>query len=125
MTRADKWKERPCVMKYRSWCDHAWLCFQNEGGWPAGGSCVNISWRAFFAVPPSWSKKKKAAALERQWHFAKPDRDNIDKALLDAIYKRVQGHDDCEVSAGTIEKFWTDGQSCLEVTMLFERIEVG
>lgn len=37
-------------------------------------------------------------------HRAKPDRDNIDKALLDALF-----NDDSGIASGLIEKRWDDG----------------
>ena len=37
-------------------------------------------------------------------HRAKPDRDNIDKAILDALFT-----DDSGIAAGHLEKRWDDG----------------
>jgi Holliday junction resolvase RusA-like endonuclease len=41
------------------------------------------------------------------WHIGKPDRDNLDKALLDAL-TQLGGfwRDDCQVCAGEIQKFY-------------------
>jgi Holliday junction resolvase RusA-like endonuclease len=38
-------------------------------------------------------------------HRQKPDRDNIDKGILDALFKS-----DCGVAGGTIVKRWDDGK---------------
>lgn len=109
MTRADKWRRRPCVLAYRSWADKARYALRAaspdalfaEGVLPAG--LYDVSWVAYVAMPDSWSKKKKAA-LRGKLHFGKPDRDNIDKAILDALFP-----DDRGVTSGALHKFWDDG----------------
>ena len=111
------------MVNYRAWCDLCWLKFKEDGGWPEGYQCNSISWKALFLPPKSWANRKFKEAVERQRHTAKPDRDNIDKALLDAIFKRIDGHDDCEVSSGSLEKIWVEKDPGLEVTMLFEKME--
>jgi Holliday junction resolvase RusA-like endonuclease len=49
------------------------------------------------AVPKSWSKKKKATALEGYYAPGKPDLDNIIKAVLDGL-NGVVWHDDSQVA---------------------------
>ena len=127
MTQADKWRRRPCVLAYRAWADKARYAVRAA---PASiGSHVDtssgvrpkfseaphrwtgqfvagiyeVSWIAFIAMPASWSKKKKDA-LRGQLQFGKPDRDNIDKAILDALFP-----DDRGVATGTLKKRWDDG----------------
>jgi Holliday junction resolvase RusA-like endonuclease len=63
----------------------------------------SVSWVAYFPIPQSWSKKKKAE-MAGQLHRQVPDRDNVDKAILDALFK-----DDSGIAAGHIEKRWDDG----------------
>ena len=111
MTRADKWRRRPCVLAYRAWADKARYALRAaavglaeplvEGGLAAG--LYDVSWIAYIAMPESWSKKKKALLLGKL-HFGKPDRDNIDKAVLDALFP-----DDRGVCSGAIFKRWDDG----------------
>lgn len=98
MTRADKWKRRECVVRYRAWADLARECASQVPGWPT--DVHRVSWIAYFEPPESWSAKKKAAHIG-QLHRAKPDRDNIDKAVLDALFE-----DDKGVAVGTIVKRW-------------------
>lgn len=46
------------------------------------------------------------------WHTNKPDRDNIDKAILDALTEAGLWKDDCQVCEGTTRKRYvtvTDG----------------
>lgn len=42
-------------------------------------------------------------------HFIKPDRDNLDKALLDALTVLGIWKDDCQVCAGEIQKTYAIG----------------
>ena len=44
-----------------------------------------------------------------EWHTSKPDRDNLDKALLDAL-TQLGGfwRDDCQVCAGVLQKSYGD-----------------
>ena len=110
MTQADKWRRRPVVLAYRAWADKARYAMraaptaigvQVDGQFPAG--LYDVSWMAFIAMPASWSKKKKDA-LRGKPHFGKPDRDNIDKAILDSLFP-----DDRGVTSGALHKFWDDG----------------
>ena len=97
MTRRDKWAQRPTVMRYREWADNIRLsCFSV----PEPEKIIELNWTASFAMPKSWSKSKKIK-MNRQLHRQTPDRDNIDKAVLDALFKKDQA-----ISAGTIKKVW-------------------
>lgn len=68
---------------------------------------------AFFIFPrpkSHYRTGKRADELRADaptWHTAKPDRDNLDKALLDAL-TQLGGFwsDDCQVCAGEIQKFY-------------------
>lgn len=98
MTRRDKWKQRPSVMAYRKWCDALrYYC----GGIPKDP--FYLEWVAYFPIPKSYSKKK-SIALMNQYHRVKPDRDNIDKAVMDALFKKDQ-----IIAVGAQEKRWDDG----------------
>jgi len=48
----------------------------------------------FFAIPKSWSKKKKETA---KWHTSRPDTDNLVKSIKDAL-NGVVYKDDSQVS---------------------------
>jgi Holliday junction resolvase RusA-like endonuclease len=72
-----------------------------------------VNWTAYIAMPESWPKKKKTA-MEGRPHRAKPDRDNIDKAILDSLWES----DSC-VSDGVIRKRWCwAGEERLEVEVI-------
>ena len=99
MTRADKWKCRSEVVRYRQWAD-AMRAFTN-GKIPNNPD--SVSWNAYMPIPESWSQRKKTAMAGKP-HRQKPDRDNIDKAICDALWKRDEG-----IWTGFQAKFWDDG----------------
>jgi Holliday junction resolvase RusA-like endonuclease len=93
MTRADKWKKRPEVLRYRVFCDEVRL---HKVQLPESDFHVPFS----IPMPPSWSKKKRQQ-FNGQPHQSKPDMDNLMKALMDAIYE-----DDAHIWDGRITKRW-------------------
>ena len=68
---------------------------------------VRLNIIAVFEPPPSWSKKKRAEALERPHapHTQKPDKDNIEKAICDGL-NRIAFVDDAQVFDGRTMKVW-------------------
>lgn len=68
---------------------------------------VRVTIKAVFEPAPSWSKRKRAAALAGRWHTQRPDRDNLEKAVLDAL-KRIAWADDAQVACGSCTKVWGD-----------------
>ncbi|MEN0629463.1 RusA family crossover junction endodeoxyribonuclease [Phytobacter ursingii] len=93
MTRADKWKKRPEVMRYRAFCDEVRL---RGVVLPESGAHVTF----VLPMPASWSKKKRQQH-NSQPHQAKPDCDNMLKALMDALYE-----DDAHIWDCRITKVW-------------------
>lgn len=72
-----------------------------------------------FPVPPSLSKKEKAERLDVGWHTQKPDRDNLAKALMDALNHVGIWDDDSQVCTGNVEKRWSEqGYIAVTVTAL-------
>lgn len=65
---------------------------------------VRLTIEAVFAVPPSWSSRKRAAAL-RTSHVGKPDLDNCMKALGDGL-NRIAFADDSQVAEAVLRKRW-------------------
>lgn len=92
-TQADKWKKRPPVMRYRAFCDQV---RRNKITIPECGYHVTF----VLPMPPSWSRKKRAE-MNGKPHQQKPDRDNLEKALLDAVFD-----EDCRVWDGRTTKLW-------------------
>ena len=44
-------------------------------------------------------------------HAVKPDKDNLEKAVMDALTAIQVWKDDCQVYGGNTEKYWTPGKS--------------
>ena len=98
MTRSDSWKKRPCVVEYWSWADKVREAFGISEKFE---ECpIRVDWQAYFPIPKSKAKK----GLAGKPHTVKPDRDNVDKGILDALFQNDSG-----VASGTLEKFWDDG----------------
>ncbi|WP_447781252.1 RusA family crossover junction endodeoxyribonuclease [Enterobacter asburiae] len=93
MTRADKWKQRPPVMRYRMFCDEARLHGIQV---PENGTHITF----VLPMPQSWSKKKREA-MDGQPHQQKPDLDNLTKSLLDALFE-----DDSHIWDARTSKVW-------------------
>jgi Holliday junction resolvase RusA-like endonuclease len=75
-----------------------------------------LSLRFDFAMPDSWSGRKRAS----QWlklHAQKPDLDNLAKAVMDGMGNCW--HDDCQVARLSISKAWS---SCHAVYITLEEI---
>lgn len=64
-TRADKWKQRPAVMRYREFADQVRAAGITL---PDCGALVTF----YIPMPKSWSKKKRARA-DGTPHQSKPD----------------------------------------------------
>lgn len=110
MTQRDKWAKRPEVMRYRAWAD---LVRLHARRLPDAAKIKSLSWSAYFAPPPSWSRRRAQEAIG-ELHRAKPDRDNIDKAILDTLFDEDSG-----IAAGHIEKRW-DVQARLVILIEYE-----
>ena len=82
MTRADAWKKRPVVLRYRAFRDEVRahrVVFGN-------GDRVTL----WMPMPASWSEAKRVRQ-DGQPHQQRPDIDNLLKALMDAIYEDDAG----------------------------------
>lgn len=109
MTQRDRWKRRECVVRYRLFADELRLI---AGRVPPAETVERLDWLAVFPMPASWSRKKRAAH-DGTIHRSKPDRDNIDKAILDALYPGC----DQGIGRGTIEKIWgLSGRLVISIT---------
>lgn len=93
MTRADKWKKRGPVLRYRAFCDEVRL---HKIQLPASGAHVVF----IIPMPASWSAKKRQA-MNGKPHQQKPDKDNLEKALLDALFE-----DDSHIWDSLVSKIW-------------------
>lgn len=118
MTRSDKWRKRPCVMKYRAWADHARLCvLQQVGKLPPAAQVIQLQMVAQFE-PPLKIGRRKLHANERAVmyglpHREKPDWDNIAKCQ-DSLYE-----DDKQIPWGGCRKVYGPVTQ-LEITIEYE-----
>ena len=77
MTQRDKWKKRPCVLKYYAFKDE---CRLNNVEIPENGALIEF----YIPMPKSWSHKKKSKFALTP-HRQRPDIDNLMKAIFDAV----------------------------------------
>lgn len=101
MNRGDKWKLRPCVLRYRAYADRLRECAGLTGKVLLRRP-MRLSFTAYFQIPASWSKRKRMEHLG-QPHLQKADSDNVLKGILDALFENDQF-----VYAGAFEKYWED-----------------
>jgi Holliday junction resolvase RusA-like endonuclease len=80
---------------------------------------LRVDVTAVFPRPNSMIWKTKLMPRER--HIKKPDRDNLDKAVLDSL-KDLLWVDDCQVCAGEIEKWIAAGDEQPHVEITITRI---
>ena len=93
MTRRDKWKKRPVVLRYHAFKDEV----RFQGVYlPEHGYHVTF----IIPMPKSWSKKKKLE-MDGEPHQQTPDKDNLEKALLDSLFE-----DDSRIWDGRVTKRW-------------------
>jgi Holliday junction resolvase RusA-like endonuclease len=108
MTRSDKWKKRPAVVQYRAFADTLRLHAKKaKFAIPDQGMRIEF----LIPMPESWSEKKKQA-MEGTPHQQKPDLDNLEKAVLDAMCG-----EDCTVwqIVGSEKRWSRDGAITFEV----------
>ena len=65
---------------------------------------VRVNLRFYFKRPQRLLRKRDPVA--RIWHTGKPDRDNLDKAVLDCLTDAGWWADDSQVCAGELTKFY-------------------
>lgn len=90
---ADRWKPSPRVRRYHAFCDEVKL---RKVEIPSNGHHIVFA----LEMPKSWPESKKTLH-EGAPHRQTPDRDNMEKALLDAVYGQ-----DSHIWTGTTTKLW-------------------
>lgn len=79
---------------------------------------VRLDVACTYAMPKSWSKKKKAAMLYR-WHAQKPDFDNVTKAIADGGLNGIVIKDDAQIAVASYRGVWAEhSQICVTVEEL-------
>jgi Holliday junction resolvase RusA-like endonuclease len=107
-SQSDRWKKRPCVVRYRDYADEmrAAAGFQD---FYLGERCAMIF---ELEMPKSWSKKKKNL-MRGKPHQQKPDLDNLIKSCGDLFLA-----DDSGIHAVFAAKFWGDQGSVRIVNVM-------
>lgn len=78
---------------------------------------VKVRMLFVFPIRKSWSKKKQKAMLNKS-HTIKPDLDNLEKTVLDAL-NGLAFKDDSQVCLVTKEKFWSN-EAYTEIKIIYE-----
>ena len=115
---ADDWK-----MIVRNEAKNAWTDYPNQ--W-LGPLCVNLTF--FFPRPKGHFNSKGALKPNAPlWHTSKPDRDNSDKAILDALTNLGLWGDDKQVCDGRIKKLYApaDGRCGCQVEIREANVEAS
>ena len=90
MTQRDRWKQRPIVKKYHTFCDELRLLLPLPMRRPMLDQKIHeLDLTFHIPMSASWSKKKRAE-LEGKPHQQKPDIDNLLKAWMDCLYRNDQ-----------------------------------
>lgn len=74
-----------------------------------------------FVFPRTSNMIWKSKPMPRVWHTKKPDRDNLDKAVMDSL-KGLMWVDDCQVCAGEIQKWIAAGDEQPHVVITIRQI---
>ena len=99
MTQRDRWKKRPCVLKFFAYRD-----LVRRLATPELQQAEALIMEFYLPFPKSYSKKLQAV-LQGHPHRKKPDLDNLQKAVMDSLFT-----EDCRVYAVHARKYWDDGQ---------------
>ena len=93
MTRSDRWRKRKPVLKYFAYKDELKSL---------GFTLPECNYHIIFVLPmsKSWSNKKKLL-MDGKPHQQVPDKDNLEKAVLDAIFEN-----DSHIWDGRVSKIW-------------------
>ncbi|MGI0120301.1 RusA family crossover junction endodeoxyribonuclease [Zooshikella sp. RANM57] len=111
MTRSDKWKQRPCVMQYRDYKDEI------------RKACVDLPESGYHVIfvmpmPKSWTEEERDK-MRGKPHQQTPDKDNLEKGLLDAVF-----NEDSHIWDGRVSKYWGDeGRIVVKQIPTFETLE--
>lgn len=102
------------TVNYENWVK---LCYKNADGEYFGDALVLVAIECFYAIPKSFSKKKRELALKGILQpSTKPDVDNIVKSVLDGL-NGIAYDDDKQVVGLWILKFYGE-EPRLEVQII-------
>jgi len=99
------------------------FALQMPSGATFGRDAVRVDWECVFPRPHAhFTGKGQIKDSAPNWHIQKPDRDNLDKAILDSLTTIAIWRDDCQVCSGMIIKRWAAmGETCgVQITITEE-----
>lgn len=99
------------TVNYESLVKFVWV---QSGGEKLHGA-IGASFVSHFPIPKSESKKKRAE-MDGEWYTKKPDCDNIEKIILDAL-NGIAYDDDSQVAKQSSEKIYDAEETMVEVTL--------
>lgn len=71
---------------------------------------ISLDVTFYFPRPKSHYTKKGLRPDAPKWHTGKPDRDNLEKAVLDCLTTLRMWDDDAQVCTGCVRKVYNDTQ---------------
>jgi Holliday junction resolvase RusA-like endonuclease len=107
--------------KTKQWEDLAALCFRQAIGTPMYDMPLKLEVTAYFQRPKRLCRRKDSP--NRVMHTAKPDGDNILKAVSDALQKAGVVLDDSCINRMVITKYYTAKDAPAEVSMMLSSWE--
>ena len=118
MSRRDRFDPRPCVVRFRDYG------IELRSHFTAAELPTNYLLVFYLPMPKSWSKKKKRSHLF-QPHKKTPDKDNLEKGLLDSLFYH-EDKNDCCIWDGRVIKLWSEegAIAIYETECLLEKINV-
>lgn len=89
---------------------------------------IRCDCRFFFERPLSHfvggDRMRPLKGTAPMYHSQKPDRDNLDKAVLDSLTAIGIWHDDAQVQSGFIGRYWADNIAGPGVQIEIREIEI-
>lgn len=88
-------------------CAKQSFAMQMPSGATFGRDALRVDWECVFPRPKAhFTSKGQIKPTSPSWHIQKPDRDNLDKAILDSLTTIAIWQDDCQVCSGLLTKRW-------------------
>lgn len=88
---------------------------EGKGFYAEAEEPVEIDVVAFFEIPASMIKRKRAAAERNElFPLKKPDWDNVGKIITDAL-NGLAWHDDAQIARATVSKVYTAEEPRVEI----------
>lgn len=103
-TRRDKWAQRDCVLRYRTYADELRFAADRSRLTSLLPQVGNVELLFVLPIPASYSKRRRAKALGQPCE-SKPDLDNLCKSVLDALWPAG----DSAITQIAMRKIWDDG----------------